>query len=91
MKIQRLLIALTVVRIGNSNAIVPAPLLPVFTEAPTFSDERREGMTQRQVQTFKQTGAETVAHVPVSGRASAEAKAHGFQKCRADMVGGIHD
>ena len=35
----------------------PAHLLSVFAEAPTFSEQRSKGMTQRQVESLNQTGA----------------------------------
>ena len=34
------------------------PLLPVFAEAPTVADERREGLTPRQVEALHQPGAD---------------------------------
>src|SRR5467141_3487431 len=36
----------------------PAHLLSVFAEAPTFSDQRSQGMPQRQVESLNQTRAD---------------------------------
>ena len=69
---QTLLRARKVVK-GMKEDDAPAHLRPVFADAPTFSDERSEGMTQRQVESLNQTGTDRQAELCEAGGATLHA------------------